>query len=366
MSQQVSGILECMPRGGGFLRDPSISFQQMPDDPWVSAQLIRAHGLVTGAAIVGTTRRSDKGPQLVSVESVAGLVPERFAARTRFERLVAVNPSVRFRLGDGGNQSMRVVDLIAPIGKGTRGLIVAPPQAGKTQILEEMANAVHATAPDTRVILLLVDERPEEVTHFRRAVRGEVFASSNDQPIDEHIRLAELVMAHVRCELECGRDLVVLVDSMTRLVRAFNLQGAGARRTLSGGLDAKAMEIPRRFFGLARAIENGGSVTVIGTALIETGSRLDDYVFEELKSTGNSEIVLDRSLAEARIFPAINLPASSTRKEELLYDAEQVQRLVALRRWLAKGTPKAAMVGLLNLLAKTPSNDELLSRIKLA
>jgi transcription termination factor Rho len=261
---------------------------------------------------------------------------------------------------------MRVIDLIAPIGKGTRGLIVAPPQAGKTQILEEMANSIHAVAPDTRVILLLIDERPEEVTHFRRAVRGEVFASSNDQPIDEHIRLAELVMAHVRCELECGRDIVVLVDSMTRLVRAFNLHGSGARRTLSGGLDAKAMEIPRRFFGLARAIENGGSVTVIGTALIETGSRLDDYVFEELKSTGNSEIVLDRSLAEARIFPAINLIASSTRKEELLYEAEQVKQLVALRRWLAKGSPKAAMVGLLNLLAKTPTNDELLKRIKVS
>jgi hypothetical protein len=178
--------------------------------------------------------------------------------------------------------------------------------------------------------------------------------------------LAELVMAHVRCELECGRDIVVLVDSMTRLVRAFNLHGSGARRTLSGGLDAKAMEIPRRFFGLARAIENGGSVTVIGTALIETGSRLDDYVFEELKSTGNSEIVLDRSLAEARIFPAINLIASSTRKEELLYEAEQVKQLVALRRWLAKGSPKAAMIGLLNLLAKTPTNDELLKRIKVS
>lgn len=364
MSQQVSGILSCLPRGGGFLRDPSISLQSTADDPWVSPQLIRAHGLVEGATITGVTRRGDKGVQLATVETVAGLAPEVFAARPRFERLTAVNPSRRFHLGEGGNISMRVIDLIAPIGKGTRGLIVAPPQAGKTQILEEMANSIHAVAPDTRVILLLIDERPEEVTHFRRAVRGEVFASSNDQPIDEHIRLAELVMAHVRCELECGRDIVVLVDSMTRLVRAFNLHGSGARRTLSGGLDAKAMEIPRRFFGLARAIENGGSVTVIGTALIETGSRLDDYVFEELKSTGNSEIVLDRSLAEARIFPAINLIASSTRKEELLYDAEQAQQLVALRRWLAKGSPKAAMIGLLNLLAKTPSNEELLKRIK--
>lgn len=364
MSQSVSGILECLPRGGGFLRDPSISFQPLSDDTWVPDKLIRQYGLVSGAAICGSSRRGDKGPQLAEVETIAGLAPEAFAARTRFERLVAVNPSQRFHLGEGGNQSMRVLDLIAPIGKGTRGLIVAPPQAGKTQILEAIANAIHASEPETRVILLLIDERPEEVTHFRRAVNGEVYASSNDQPLDEHIRLAELTMAHVRCELECGRHIVVLVDSMTRLVRAFNLHGSGSRRTLSGGLDAKAMEIPRRFFGLARAIEHGGSVTVIGTALIETGSRLDDYVFEELKSTGNSEIVLDRSLAEARIFPAVNLLASGTRKEELLYSAEEIQRLVALRRWLAKGTPKAAMLGLLNLLTKTASNEELLKRIK--
>jgi transcription termination factor Rho len=346
------------------LRDSSISFQPMDDDPWVSAKLQKDYGLVEGATVQGTVQPGNKGPQLATVESICGLTPEQFRARTRFERLVAVNPSERFRLGDSGDPSMRVLDLIAPIGKGTRGLIVAPPKAGKTQILESIANAIHAAEPEGRVILLLVDERPEEVTHFRRHVQGEVLASSNDQSLDAHIKLAELTMAHIRCELECGRHVVVLVDSMTRLVRAFNLQGAGARRTLSGGLDAKAMEVPRRFFGLARAIENGGSVTVLGTALIETGSRLDDYVFEELKSTGNSEIVLDRSLAEARIFPAVNILASGTRKEELLYSEEETQRLIALRRWLAKGTPKAAMVGLLSLLEKAPTNDELLRRIK--
>ncbi|MBX2999385.1 MAG: transcription termination factor Rho [Caldilineaceae bacterium] len=364
MPQSVSGVLACLPRGGGFLRDPSISFQPVDDDPFVPAQLQREYGLVEGATVQGTIQPGKKGPQLVEIESICGLTPEQFRARTRFERLVAVNPSQRFRLGDSGDASMRVLDLIAPIGKGTRGLIVAPPKAGKTQILEGIANAIHAAEPETRVILLLVDERPEEVTHFRRHVQGEVLASSNDQSLDAHIKLAELTMAHIRCELECGRHVVVLVDSMTRLVRAFNLQGAGARRTLSGGLDAKAMEIPRRFFGLARAIENGGSVTVLGTALIETGSRLDDYVFEELKSTGNSEIVLDRSLAEARIFPAVNILASGTRKEELLYSEEETQRLIALRRWLSKGTPKAAMVGLLSLLEKAPTNDELLRRIK--
>ena len=294
MSQQVSGVLERLPRGGAFLRDPSVSFQPMPDDPSVSAKLIRDYGLVAGASVSGTARRGAKGLELDKLDEICALTPPAFAARTPFERLVAVNPNQRIRLGDGNNASMRVIELVAPIGKGTRGLIVAPPQAGKTQILEEIANAIHHSEPETRVILLLIDERPEEVTHFRRHVQGEVLASSNDQSLDEHIRLAELTMAHVRCELECGRHIVVLVDSMTRLVRAFNLQGSGTGRTLSGGLDAKAMEIPRRFFGLARAIENGGSVTVLGTALIETGSRLDDYVFEELKSTGNSEIVLDR------------------------------------------------------------------------
>lgn len=365
MSQTVSGVLQQLARGGGFLRDPDLSFQPGPNDVWVSPPLIREYGLVDGATVRGAAGRGEKGPQLETVESICGLEPEAFKTRTRFQRLVAIDPQERFRLEEGDELSMRIVDLIAPIGKGTRGLIVAPPHAGKTQILQEIASAIHTSEPDSRILLLLIDERPEEVTHFRRHVPGEVLASSNDQSLDSHINLAELTMAHVRCELECGRDIVVLVDSITRLVRAFNLQGGGAGRTLSGGLDAKALEIPRRFFGLARNIENGGSVTVIATALIETGSRLDDYVFEEFKSTGNSEIVLDRSLAEARIFPAINLLASSTRKEELLYDADDMQRLAALRRWLAKGTPKAAMIGLRRLLEKTSSNEDLLKRIKL-
>lgn len=366
MTQQVSGVLACLPRGGGFLRDAARSFQPGADDVWVPPNLIKQFGLAEGAGIVGQAGPGKKGLQLTAIETIGGLPPEQFKARTPFEQLTAISPHQRFPLGDSGKVSMRVVDLIAPIGKGTRGLIVAPPQAGKTQILEEIANAVHLVEPETRVILLLIDERPEEVTHFRRHVQGEVLASSSDQSLDAHVKLAELTMAHIRCELECGRHIVVLLDSMTRLVRAFNLQGAGARRTMSGGLDARAMEIPRRFFGLARTIENGGSVTVIGTALIETGSRMDDYIFEELKSTGNSEIVLDRSLAESRIFPAINVLASSTRREELLYSPAEVQRLNALRRWLAKGTPRAAMVGLLNLLEKTPSNSELLRRIKAA
>jgi len=364
MSSLASGVLHIPSRRGGFLRDPEFSFQRSPDDPAVSAKLIQEFGLVNGASVTGALRSGKKGPELATVETVCGLAPDEFKARTPFDRLTAIDPSRRFRLGDSGNPSMRVVELVAPIGMGTRGLIVAPPQAGKTQILEEIANAIHAEKPETRIILLLIDERPEEVTHFRRAVQAEVLASSNDQGIQAHTALAELTMAHVRCELECGQDVVVLVDSITRLVRAFNLHGAGSRRTLSGGLDATAIEIPRRFFGLARNIENGGSVTVIATALIETGSRMDDYVFEEFKSTGNSEIVLNRDLAEARIFPAINIPASGTRKEHLLYSADEMARLTTLRRWLASGSPKAAMAGLLKLLDQTKNNQELLARLK--
>lgn len=359
----TSGVLALLPRGGGFLRSPENSFRPTNDDAWVSAQLIREYGLAEGAAVTGQVRRGDKGYQLASVDTICGLPPEEFRSRTPFERLVAISPNARFRLGDGGNVSMRIVELIAPIGKGTRGLIAAPPQSGKTQILEQLAQAIHATAPATRIIALLIDERPEEVTHFRRQVQAEVLASSNDEPIESHVALAELTMAHVRCELECGRDVVILIDSITRMSRAFNLHGVGARRTMSGGIDAKALEIPRRFFGLARNIEKGGSVTVIATALIETGSRMDDYIYEEFKSTGNSEIVLDRGLAEARIFPAMNLLASSTRKEELLYTPAEMPRLATLRRWLATGNPKAAMKGILKLIEATKTNSELLQRL---
>lgn len=359
----TTGVLALLPRGGGFLRSFENSFRPTSEDAWVSAELIRHCGLIEGALVTGQVRQGDRGYQLASVDSIGGLMPEQFRARIPFERLVAIDPKDRFRLGDGGHVSMRVVELIAPIGKGTRGLIAASPQSGKTQILEQLAQAIHTTSPDTRIIALLIDERPEEVTHFRRQVQAEVLASSNDEPIESHVALAELTMAHVRCELECGRNIVILIDSITRMSRAFNLHGAGARRTMSGGIDAKALEIPRRFFGLARNIEKGGSVTVIATALIDTGSRMDDYIYEEFKSTGNSEIVLDRSLAEARIFPAINLLASSTRKEELLYTPDEITRLATLRRWLAGGNPKAAMRGMLKLIEATKTNSELLQRL---
>ena len=255
------------------------------------------------------------------------------------------------------------MDLLAPIGKGTRGLIVAPPKAGKTTLLEQIARAIRAVEPEARIVVLLIDERPEEMTYFRRAVSAEVFASSSDQSPAEHTALAELMIEHIRTELECGNEVVVLLDSLTRLVRAFNLRGSGRRgagRTLSGGVDAGALEIPRRFFGVARNVEHGGSVTILASVLVGTGSRMDQVIYEEFKSTGNSEIVLDRALAQERIFPAIDVLSTGTRKEERLYGAGEVARLGSLRRALAGYPPKEAMSHLLRLLEQYRDNEELL------
>lgn len=361
---EVKGVVQRTKQDDAYLRDPLRAFAPSTADVFIPSVLVERYALVDGAEVRGVAGATKQGLQLVEVQEICGLTPEAFAARKPFDQLVAIDPRDRFRLGDSGKISMRAVELIAPIGKGTRGLIVAPPKAGKTQLLEELTHAIHASAPEARIILLLIDERPEEVTHFRRTVPAEVFASSNDQSLEDHIRLAELTMAHVRCELECGRDVVVLIDSLTRMTRAFNLAGRGANRTLSGGIDARALEIPRRFFGLARNIEHGGSVTVLATVLVETGSRMDDLIFEEFKATGNSEIVLDRSLAEARIFPAIDLKVSGTRREELLYTPAEMEKLTLLRRALAERDSKSAMLGLLKLLEKAPTNDELLRRLK--
>ncbi len=366
MDNRVTGILQLTNRGAGALRDPSRSLQPTPDDTIVPAALIREYKIAEGAVLRGPTQRGRLGFELASVESICGLAPEVYQRRKPFNDLVAISPNDRFNLSVTGEASLRVVDLISPIGKGTRGLIVAPPKTGKTILLEQLARAIQADQPKARLIMLLIDERPEEVTHFRRALDVEVFASSNDHSLEEHVALSELTMAHMRAELEAGNDVVVLVDSLTRMARAYNLHGQGARRTMSGGVDAKALEIPRRFFGLARNIENGGSITILATALIETGSRMDDLIFQEFKGTGNSEIVLDRELAEARVFPAINLNASSTRNEELLYNADDIARLAKLRRWLASGKSKQAMNGLLKLIGQTKDNEELLRRIRLS
>jgi transcription termination factor Rho len=357
----AQGILQTASGGAGLLVDlerPGIEIH-------VPARLMRTHHLVRGATVAGPVQDGRPRPQLTAVQSVCGLSPDAFQERTPFEQLVPIDPSERFHLADSGDPGMRIVDLVAPIGKGTRGLIVSPPKAGKTLLLEQMAQAIRAGDPETRLIVLLIDERPEEVTFFRRAVDAEVFASSADRSLREHVALAELMLAHIRIELECGRDIVVLVDSLTRMARTYNLQGSrrGRGRSLSGGLEAGAMEIPRRFFGLARNIENGGSVTILATVLIDTDSRLDQVIFEEFKGTGNSELILDRSLAEARIFPAINVTVSGTRKAHLLYPPDEYDRLVRLQRALAQRPPKQALTALLQLLEKHATNEALLQAI---
>ncbi len=366
MPDTVSGILKLARNGGGVLCDLLQPFGPGSHETKVPAGLVRENNLVQGASVTGSVLKDQNPPQLATVESVCGLTPEQFKNRALYTQLIAIDPLERFQLAATGEMSMRVVDLMAPIGKGTRGMIVSPPKAGKTTILEQIARAIHAGDPQTRILVMLIDERPEEVTHFRRAVDAEVIASSSDRSIQEHVGLAELMLAHVRTELECGRDIVVLVDSLTRLGRVFNLRSRGRGRTMSGGLDARALEIPRRFFGLARNIEGGGSATIIATALIDTGSRMDQLIFEEFKGTGNSEIVLDRELAEARIFPAINVAASGTRKEEKLYDPDDIKRLTTIRRGLVGRKPKDAMTSLLNALESHPTNEEFLKSIPLA
>jgi len=360
MPEITSGILRLNRQGGGVLRDLTRSSS---NEVAVPARLVKEYKLVEGATVAGQARQGKQGLELTAVESVCGLEPAAFQARKPLASLVAIDPTERFNLGISGEPGARIIDLIAPIGRGTRGLIVSPPKAGKTMLLEQIAKGIRASAPEARIVVLLIDERPEEVTYFRRAASAEVFASSSDQSVREHIELSELMLAHMRTELECGQHVVVLVDSLTRLVRAFNRQGAGTGRTLSGGLDAGATDIPRRFFGLARNVENGGSVTLIATMLIDTNSRMDQLIYEEFKGTGNCEIVLDRALAEARLFPAINVRASGTRKEEQLYSHEDYARLVQLRRRLADYAPKDALVALFKLLDAYPSNTELLQGI---
>ncbi len=360
----ANGILKRLPKGGGFIRDPEHSFKPTSTDVWVSSNLIKKFNLCDGAMIEGSAQEGGKGLQLKEIHSICGIQPEKFANRVPFERLAAINPGERFPLGVNGDESMRIAELMAPFGKGTRALIVSPPKSGKTTLLEKIAHSIDQTGPNIRVLVLLIDERPEEVTHFRRNVPVEVLASSSDESIESHVQLVELTLAQIRCELECGRDVVLLVDSLTRLARAFNQHDTGSRRTLSGGLDARALEVPRRFFGLARNVENGGSVTVIATIQVNTGSRMDDYIFEEFKSTGNSELVLDRDLADARIFPAVNIRSSGTRREEFLYEPDEVEQISLLRRWLVSLNPDKALLALKKLVNTTSDNRQLLKRFE--
>ncbi len=365
MADTTTGVLKRINKQKFAVRTADRAYRPGRAEVMVHPDLARRFDLVEGATVTGPVERKKGKSSLVSIESIGGMSPEVFCNRPRFSDLIAIDPHDRFDLGASGQESMRIVDLIAPIGKGTRQLIVSPPKAGKTILLEHTVQAIRHCSPRSRIIVLLVDERPEEVTHFRRAVEGaEVVASTSDHSADEHVELSELMLAHVQTELECGRDVVLLIDSLTRMGRAFNSrtrrQGARRRHTMTGGLEAGILEVPRRLFGLARNIENGGSVTIIATCLIDTGSRMDQLIFEEFKGTGNSEIVLDRSLAEARIFPAIDIPASGTRKEAKLYSEEHIRGLTTLRRVLSNYGIREAMEALFKLLKTYPDNDKFL------
>jgi transcription termination factor Rho len=359
----ASGVLEIVSRGSGYLRDSARSYQTDDHDVFVPAPLVQRFGLITGAFVAGPVQPSRQGPQLADVESVCSLAPKAFRERTPFAKLVATNPDRRFQLCDSGNVSMRIIDLFAPVGRGTRALIAAAPKTGKTQLLEDFTRAIRADAPEARIVVLLVDERPEEVTHFRRQVDAEVLASSSDQGPMEHARLANLCMSQVKCELECGRDVVVLIDSLTRLGRAFNARGSDSGRTMSGGLDSRALELPRQFFGMARNIEGGGSVTILATALIDTGSRMDDMIFEEFKGTGNCEIVLDRALADQRVFPALDLAKTGTRRDDLLRSEAELKAINALRRQVLSVAPKQGILDLRKALETFPTNEAMLKAL---
>jgi transcription termination factor Rho len=367
-TEVVRGVLKRIDRQQYAVRTAERSYRSRHPELLLAPELARQYPLVEGAAITGRVEQRKGKPKLVAIETLGGLDPEAFAKRPRYSDLVAVDPYERFDLGCAGQESMRIVDLIAPIGKGSRQLIVSPPKAGKTVMLEQMALAIRQCSPKTRVIVLLLDERPEEVTQFRRATEGaEIVASTSDRTADEHVELAELMLAHVQIELECGHEIVLMIDSLTRMGRSFNNRtrrgGGGSRPTMSGGLEAGILEVPRRVFGLARRAEDGGSVTIVATCLVDTGSRMDQLIFEEFKGTGNSELILDRKLAEARIWPAINLPASGTRKEAKLYTPQESRGLSTLRRVLSSYEPRGAMEALHKLLIKYPTNKEFLENM---
>ena len=365
MADTINGVLKRIGRDQFAIRSVERSFRRGSVEVTVPPNFNRQFGLLEGAGVTALVDNSKNKPKVVTIESLGGVSPQEFRRRPKFSDLVALDPFERFDLGISGNESMRIVDLIAPIGRGTRQLIVSPPKAGKTVLLEQMVQSIRKCSPKSRIIVLLVDERPEEVTHFKRSTEGaQIVSSTSDNDADEHCDLCELVLAHVQTELECGRDIVLMIDSLTRMGRAFNNRtrhrGEPRGHTMTGGLEAGVMEIPRRVFGLARKIENGGSATVIATCLVDTGSRMDQLIFEEFKGTGNSEVVLDRPLAEARVWPAINIPASGTRKEAKLFPPGQIRGITMLRRVLTNYKPRDSVEALLKLLRRYPTNDEFL------
>ncbi len=360
-----SGVLEIMPDGFGFLRSADYNYLTSPDDIYVSQNQIKTYGLKNGDVVEGNIRIPREGEKffpLVSIDHINGLTPNEIRDRVPFEHLTPLFPDEKFKLCTGNNDSLsvRIVDLFTPIGKGQRALIVAQPKTGKTMLMKEIANAIARNHPDTYLMMLLIDERPEEVTDMARTVNAEVIASTFDEPAARHVKIAGIVLEKAKRMVECGHDVVIFLDSITRLARAYNTVSPASGKVLSGGVDANALQKPKRFFGAARNIEGGGSLTIIATALIDTGSKMDEVIFEEFKGTGNMELQLDRSLSNKRIFPAVNIVASSTRRDDLLQDPQTLNHMWILRKYIADMTPIEAMTDLKKHIENTRNNEEYL------
>jgi len=361
-----SGYLEISEKGFGFLRSSDNHFQPKPTDIFVTPDTIKKSFLREGCFVTGGLQPPHRGssPQMKSVESVNNMPFSDYTKSVRFENLTTIDPIEKFRLETSPDLiDTRIIDLVTPIGKGTRGLIVAPPRTGKTTILKQIANAVTENHPEVQVIVLLIDERPEEVTDFQRSVKAEVVASSNDQDLETHVRLSRFTIERCRRIVEAGKDVFVLLDSLTRVARAYNSVHGGSGRTMTGGVDARALEIPRKMFASARKIEHGGSLTILATALVDTGSRMDELIFQEFKGTGNMELILDRKLSDRRLFPAIDIPKSGTRKEEKLFAKQNLEPIRKLRRMMIDLNPVEAMETLIAALKKHKTNDELLVKL---
>ena len=360
----TEGVLEMMPEGYGFLRSSDYNYLSSPDDVYVSQSQVRLFGLKTGDTVLGTVRPPKEGEKyfpLIKVDKINGLDPKVVRDRVSFEHLTPLFPQERFNLADKESTiSTRIIDLFSPIGKGQRGMIVSQPKTGKTMLLKDIANAIAANHPEVYQLILLIDERPEEVTDMQRNVNGEVVASTFDEPAERHVKVANIVLEKAKRLVECGHDVVILLDSITRLARAYNTVQPASGKILSGGVDANALHKPKRFFGAARNIENGGSLSIIATALTETGSKMDEVIFEEFKGTGNMELQLDRRIANRRIFPSIDLVSSSTRRDDLLLDENTIQRMWIMRKYLADMNPVEAMEFINDRFTRTQNNEEFL------
>ncbi|WP_372744950.1 transcription termination factor Rho [Lutibacter sp.] len=361
---ESEGVLEMMPDGYGFLRSSDYNYLSSPDDIYLSQSQIKLFGLKTGDTVKGVVRPPKEGEKyfpLIRVSKINGLSPNVVRDRVSFEHLTPLFPQEKFNLaGRNSTLSTRIIDLFSPIGKGQRGMIVSQPKTGKTMLLKDIANSIASNHPEVYQIILLIDERPEEVTDMQRSVKGEVVASTFDEPAEKHVRVANIVLEKAKRLVECGHDVVILLDSITRLARAYNTVAPASGKILSGGIDANALHKPKRFFGAARNIENGGSLSIIATALTETGSKMDEVIFEEFKGTGNMELQLERNISNRRIYPAIDLVKSSTRRDDLLLDPKTIQRMWVLRKYLADMNPVEAMEFIKSKIQYTTSNDEFL------